>query len=396
MGLKRAREYDSDEDLEISNPRKRVKLSEENNSNISETLRSKPKPRLKRSNSIGPDGNRLSISDRLTVNTGLKKESMKDYSVMAVFSREAFESFAREWKSKMNADTLDLATAKSRKGVSSTDVKKMLSLQSKTVLGTDFQAQVQALLENKTNPHIIAVIEGKQEMPSLSIKTKVDTKDVDVPYTRVKYVQGRNAKGSSDNKQSMSVYIRDDMMKVYSVSEESVTHLNGKTINALGINYTTEDGTKYRSLAVHIPNEFIGTVTKNNSTHQSFVNYAAEQGKSASPVVVTSYFGDTNYSSPMDKYSSPSMGGYLPDGSALHPQSSGAQKETHFMQSVPLSDGKSKHSVLQPSTLNYVFTNPDDANREAMDHPSVMQYVAHDSELAGRTDNKLLSPLEYE
>lgn len=395
MGIKRARENDDDEYLEIHNPRKRVKLSEENNSHISETLRSKPKPRLKRSNSIGPDGNRLPISDRLTANTGLKKESMKDYSVMAVFSREAYENFAKKWKTKMKADTLSLATAKSRKGVSSTDVKKMLSLQSKTVLGTDFQAQVQALLENKTNPHVIAVIEGKQEMPSLSIKAKVDMKDVDVPYTRVKYVQGRNARGSSDNKQSMSVYVRDDMMKVYSVSEEAITHLK-KKIKAVGINYATEDGTKYRSLLVHIPNEFIGTARTNSSTHKSFVNYAAEQEKSSSPVVVTSYFGDTNYSSPMDKYSSPSMGGYLPDGGALHPQSSGAQKETHFMQSIPLSDGKSKHSVLQPSTLNYVFTNPDDANREAMDHPSVMQYVAHDSELAGRTDNKLLSPLEYE
>lgn len=395
MGIKRARENDDDEYLEIHNPRKRVKLSEENNSHISETLRSKPKPRLKRSNSIGPDGNRLPISDRLTANTGLKKESMKDYSVMAVFSREAYENFAKKWKTKMKADTLSPATAKSRKGVSSTDVKKMLSLQSKTVLDTDFQAQVQALLENKTNPHVIAVIEGKQEMPSLSIKAKVDMKDVDVPYTRVKYVQGRNARGSSDNKQSMSVYVRDDMMKVYSVSEEAITHLK-KKIKAVGINYATEDGTKYRSLLVHIPNEFIGTARTNSSTHQSFVNYAAEQEKSSSPVVVTSYFGDTNYSSPMDKYSSPSMGGYLPDGSALHPQSSGAQKETHFMQSIPLSDGKSKHSVLQPSTLNYVFTNPDDANREAMDHPSVMQYVAHDSELAGRTDNKLLSPLEYE
>lgn len=396
MGLKRLREWDDDEYQELLNPSKRLKISEDEyiprrrvirrDSRLTRT--STPRPRLKRSNSVGRDGELLSMSDRHTTNTGLTKEGMKDYSVITVFSREAYENFGKSWKSKMSADTLNLATSSSRKGVSDAVAKKMLSLQSKSVLGTDFQSHVQALLENKTMPHVIAVIEGKEEKASLQLKTQVDAQSLDVHYTKKLYIQGKNAKNGSDNKQSMSIYVRNDMLGVYTVTQESVTHLSSKKkIKTAAVNYETTDGTKYRTLIVHIPNEFIGTKSKESDTHASFQSYADEQGKEASPVVVTSYFGDTNYSSPMTEYSSPSMGGHMPDGKTLKPQSSSATKETHFMQSVPLRDGHSKHSVLQPSTTNYVFVNPDGTNREATDHPSVIQYVAHDSELKGKVSD---------
>jgi hypothetical protein len=378
-GKKRSR--NDDDYLEILPPAKK------------KVFRQEPAPRLRRSNSIGPDGGLLPISDRFSGNKGLKKEAMKDYSVMAVFSREAFENFSRKFKSKMSTDTVERATKGSRTGVAEADMTKMFSRQSTTIIGTDFQAQVEKLLENKTSPQVITVIEGKEEAQSLSIKTKVGLQEIDVPYTRMTYIQGTNAKGSSDNKQSMSVYVRNDMLKVYGVSEEVITHSPGKRINAVGINYATEDGTRYRSLAVHIPNEFIGSQTKNEKTHQSFIDYAAEQKKLG--IVVTSYFGDTNYASAMTDYSVPSIGGQMADGRTLSPQSSSAQKDTNFMQSIPLTDGGSKHSVLQPSVLNSVFITPDDTNREAVDHPSILQYVAHDSPLSGKTEDKLLMPLEY-
>ena len=302
--------YDDDDDnLELLlRPLKKQKLEEE-------TALKEWVPRLTRSNSIDRLGSLLPISERYTGSTALSKADMKDFSVMAVFSREAFGNFGKKWKVRMNADPLELATLSSKKVVSSADATKLLSLQSRTVLGTDFQAQVQGLLENKTSPHVIAVIEGKEEMSSLSLKSKVGDDLIDVPYTRVTYIQGTNAKGSSDNKQSMSVYVRDDMKSVYSFSEETVAHSGGKKINAVGVNYATSDGTQYRSLVVHIPNEFIKTGGDRDATHASFQDYADAERDKSSPVIVTSYFGDTNYASEMRPYSSPSMGGHSSTGS---------------------------------------------------------------------------------
>jgi hypothetical protein len=389
VSKKRTREEYEDE-VEFLRPKKIIKTEEE-----TATLRER-RPRLKRSNSIDRGRSPLSIADRLTENTALKKEDMKDFSVIAVFSREAFENFGKTWKVKMNTDSLERATLKSRTEVSIADATALLSLQSRSVLDPDFQAQVQALLEKKTSPHVIAVIEGKQEMASFSLKTQVEGSAIDVPYTRAKYIQGSNSKGASDNKQSMSFYIRDDMKGVYRISEEVVTHKSGKKISAIGVNYSTKDGTQYRSLIVHIPNEFIGNKTKEDDTHASFRSYAEAEKMKTPSVIVTSYFGDTNYSTSKSAYSSPSMGGHLPSGATLHPQSSGAKKETHFMQSVPLSENHSGHSVLQPSTLNYVFIHSDDDNREATDHPSMMQYVGHDKQLVGRGSTISLKLLDFE
>jgi len=387
-GMKRLRDGDSG-DMGISpSSDKKTKLEEG-------TTLKKPEPRLRRSNSVDRTGSKLSISDRHTSNTKLKKGDMKDFSVMAVFSREAFENFGKKWKAKMNTETLELATPSSRKGVSDVEMKKILDLQAKTLLGTDFKAQVGALLDNKTSPHVIGVIEGKEELASFSIKAKAEDKEVDVTYTRVGYIQGENAKHHSDYKQSMSLYVRDDMRDVYNISKETVSH-GAKSINSLGVNYATKDGTKYQTLIVHIPNEFIGNKGKEEATHQAFADYAEQQRLKTKPVIVTSYFGDTNYSSSIRDYSSPSMGGHLKDGSTLNPRSSGANKETHFMQSVPLNEGASSHSLLQPSTLNYVFINPDEDNREATDHPSIMQYVALNNELEGRPDKGALKFLDFE
>src|SRR6202012_3710796 len=108
------------------------------------------------------------------------------------------ENFGRNWKKKMFGDTESLATNSSRKGRTSKAIRSRLSLQKKNRLGTDFQKQVQALLENKASPHVIAVIEGKDEKASFSLKSSVGDESIDVSYTRINYVQGTNAKGSKD------------------------------------------------------------------------------------------------------------------------------------------------------------------------------------------------------
>ncbi|MDO3628613.1 hypothetical protein [Mucilaginibacter sp. BT774] len=352
------------------------------------------RPRLKRSNSVDQLGKPLSIADRKTASTALKKADMKDFAVVAVYSREAFENFGKKWKLKMEPDTLDLATPDSKNGVTDIEVRQMLGRQSKTLLGTDFQAQPRALLENKASPHVIAVIEGKQELPSFSIKAKAGDKVVDVVYTRTDYFQGENALGHKDNKQSMSFYVREDMRDVYNISKEKVMH-GDEEITTAGVNFKTENGIKYRTLVVHIPNEFLGNKTMEDETHSKFQKYAADK-RVQEKVVVTSYLGDTNFKSPMSTYSSPSMGGHLSSGGTLNPRSSSAKKPTHFMQDVPLSAGEKGHSLLQPSTLNYVFISPDADNREATDHPSIMQYVALDSELKGRSASGPLRFLDFE
>lgn len=378
-------EYD---DLELSQTKKRVKGDSSYSTKLISPEKPKKSGRLKRSNSVDRFGKRLSIQDRHTSSTKLKKEDFKDYSVIAVYSREAFESFGKKWKQKMNSDTLERATKSSRIGVNSKEVSTLLSLQSRHLVETDFEKQLQKLIENKTLPHMIAVIEGREEKASLSLSTKIDDTAIDVPYKRLTYEQGTNSKGGKDNKQSMSIYVRDDMKGVYSVSEVSVNHkVAKKKIKALAIDYSTTDDTKYRTLVVHIPNEFIGTKSKEENTHDAFQTYAEEQRKLSSPITVTSYFGDTNFSSPVNKFSSPSMGGHTSTGGFLNPQSSSAQKETHFMQSIAVSSSDKKHSVLQPSTLNSIFINSDKTIREATDHPSMIQYVAHDQTLKGRTDS---------
>ncbi len=345
------------------------------------------KPRLQRSNSQNQLGQGLSIADRKTSHTALKKVDVKDYSVIAAFSREAFINFGKKWKTTMRGGSMSQVTKSSRRRVDPAEAAKLLSLQSKAVVGTDFEAQVQGLLESKTIPHVVAVIEGKQEARNFSLKVKVDDQSIDALYSRVMYSQGTNAEGSKDNKQSMSVYVREDMKEVYTVTEEKIEHGNGKLIHSLGVNYQTEDGTAYRTLLVHIPNEFVGTSLKNADTHKAFEKYARNLGLAKSPVVVTTYFGDTNYATPMREFSVASMGGIASTGYTLNPQGSAAQKETNFMQSVSLGKDRGKHSVLQPSTLNYVFITPDSTNREVTDHPSIMQYVAHDSLLNGQKNS---------
>ena len=386
-GMKRARD-ESSGDMGLS-PKSDKKLALSSDAAPKEW-----RPRLKRSNSVDQFGKPLSIADRKTASTALKKADMKDFAVVAVYSREAFENFGKKWKLKMQPDTLDLATPESRKGVSDDEVRKMLGRQSKTLLGTDFQAQPRALLENKASPHVIAVVEGKEELPSFSIKAKAGDKEVSFAYTRVDYFQGENALGHKDNKQSMSFYVREDVRDVYNISKETVKH-GAEEITTAGVNFETENGTKYRTLVVHIPNEFLGSKALEDETHDKFRDYATAQ-RQKEKVVVTSYLGDTNFKSPMGTYSSPSMGGHLSTGGTLNPRSSGAKKPTHFMQDVPLSAGEKGHSLLQPSTLNYVFINTDADNREATDHPSIMQYVALDSELKGRSASGPLRLLDFE
>lgn len=310
-------------------------------------------------------------------------KAFKDVSAIGVFSREAFENFGRKWKERMDADTDERVTKLSRKGVDKEDMESRLGLLSRSTVSTGLKDQVKDLFKDRTIPHVIAVIEGKTREPSLSLTAKVKDKEVVLNYTQVHFSQGYSNTGAKDDKQSMTVYVRDDLTNVYKVNDETVTRGANK-IGTVAVNYETVDGTKYRSLLVHIPNAYVGTQGKDTTTHDAIEEYAQRQAALADPVIVTSYVGDTNFKQPMTENSVPSMGGHLPDGRTLNPQSSGARRDTNFMQGVPVGEGRSGHKVLQPATLNQVFINTNDLEREATDHNSMIHLVGHDSDLAGR------------
>jgi len=358
-----------------------------------EAVPMKLKTRSKRSNSTDELNNPLSIEDRKTSSTALKKEDMKDFSVVAVFSREAFENLGIKWEQDMHKETLDLATMKSRKGVDDDEVRKMLGNLLKTKHGSDFQAQSQALLLNKTSPHVIAVLEGKKERSSFSIKAKAGDKEIDVDYVFIEYLQGKNVLGHNDNRQSMGFYVREDMIGAYKISRETVWH-GDKEIIMAGVNFETENH-KYRTLVVHFPSALLGSKALEDELHATFEEYGATQLQE-NKIVVTSYFGDTNFMFAKDPYSLPSMGGHLSTGGTLNPRSSAAKKTTSYIQAVPLNPGRKDHSVLQPSTLNYLFIDTDEDNREATDHPSILHHTALDGEIKGKSAVGRLSPLDNE
>lgn len=318
----------------------------------------------------------------------------EDNSVIAVFSREAAENFARKWRTRVNSgDPLSRVTKSSLKGLKAdkSAVSKAVKRQKVTSTGTDEQSQIRALLEDKTTPHVIAVVEGQQVKDQISLNVPVKDEIIPLEYTRVHFQEGATKAGSKDDKQSVSVYVRNDLRNAYRVGTDTV-HRGKDPITVVSVDYQTVDGEKFRTLVVHIPNEFVGSVDKDGTTHQAFRDYAANAAKQK--VHVTSYIGDTNYKKPMHTASVPSEGGHLPTGETVSPQASSAKGETNFMQAVSLRHSpKQPFEVRQPSTLNYVLITPDAQNRAATDHPSIMSYTSHSSQIAGR--NPLENRLYY-
>lgn len=317
---------------------------------------------------------------------GLAEAKPVDYSVIGVFSRENSKQHGKEWFRKMLPDTDSHATESSKKRVKKAEHDTLLNRQARTEVTTGFGDQVNELFKNKWIPHVIVVLEGKTEDEPISLSTKVKNEDIDLSYTRSDFYQGKINDGSrKEHRRDMTVYIRDDMKGVYTVTLEEIPV--GKGVQqAFGINYQTEDGTNYRTLVVHMKNEFAGSDDDVETTHQAFEDYAKKALAGDNPVVVTGYIGDTNYNKPKYPNSVASMGGHSLAGETLNPEGSGSVDETNFMQHIPLGEESRKHSVRQPSTLNYVFpdTNP------SVDHPSIAGYTAHSSSIRGR-DSKFNS-----
>lgn len=354
--------------------------------------RSGSQRRLVRSSSVDREGGSLRHGARAPAQetaARLGEAEMADFSVVAVYSREAFENFGRAWRARMSANLEERATRSSRQGRAPEEIRAQVGRLSGGAASADVGEQLQKLLENRSVPHVIAVLEGSESASAVSLQARVGDRNVPLGYTRVRFEQGATSGGLKDDKQSATFYVRDDLKSAYAFTPTSVAR-EGGAIPAVGVDYRTADGTRYRSLVVHIPNRFAGTKDLEDTTHAAFQHYADEARAQAAPVIITGYQGDTNFRTARGQNTTPSIGGHLPDGSSLRPQASSAQGETHFMQSVPL-DGKGpvKHEVLQPATLNYVFPTPDAQNRATTDHPSMVSFTAHTSEIVGRNPVEL-------
>ncbi len=303
-----------------------------------------------------------------------------DHSVIGVFSREASRNFARNYEKMVKGDPFSRATASSKKATTATsdEQRRFIERQSINTVGSDLDEQMKLLFENKLVPHVIAIVEGKEEKDQISFKKSLGENDVLLGYTKILHVDGTNKLQHADKKQNMTIYVRDDMKEVYTANKVQVKR-NGKIIDTVGIDYKTENGEKFRTLVVHIPNEFVGNDTLDKETHNAFLDYAKEARKTES-VHVTSYIGDTNYKKPITPNSVPSMGGIMSDNTSLNSQSSSAKNETNFMQHVSLKTEEDQPFVAkQPSTLNQLLTNNE--SKVAMDHPSLMGYTSHNSPL---------------
>jgi hypothetical protein len=389
--------------------KKKRKLEEDESAPEPKLRRSASVQGLIRTKSLNSSDISLKTSERNPANsdqTAMAVEDMKYFSVIAVFSREASKNFGKKWEEKMKTGPPERRiTRSSQKGINAKEIARRDGIQDRADVSTNFEEQVRALFNNKTVPHVVAVIEGKEEQASFSLKTEIPVREkkeeepslanqktdakykaIEVGYKKKNFFQGYNTRSQKDHKQSMSYYVRNDLEKAYTFTNVNIKR-NGESIPCAAIDYKTIDGKQYRTLVVHIPNKFIETEEAIQETHAAFEAYTKEAEKKG--ITVTGYLGDTNFKKAYYTNTAPSVGGIMEGGETLKPQSSGAQEETNFMQAIPLIKNNKEVAVLQPSAANYIFIKTESNNKVATDHPSMLSYTAHSSPLYNREPDKM-------
>ena len=95
---------------------------------------------------------------------GLQPKDAKDFSSIAIYSREASQNFARGYRKLF--ECADPTKRVIPNGVSPTDVINQLALLGTSVVSTGLQDQLRALLAERTPAHVIVVIEGSEDPSS--------------------------------------------------------------------------------------------------------------------------------------------------------------------------------------------------------------------------------------
>ncbi|MEO9901066.1 hypothetical protein [Nisaea sp.] len=316
-----------------------------------------------------------------------------DACKIAIISREAGHVFTPNYQAQQAGQQGEFSTKESRARVTQTGRSALIKRIKFGDPGLSTDRRASHMLFDKETPHIIAVIEGLDDVADsegyLSLNqgpTRGESR-----FKILAKHQGKNAAGGNDAKQNFFILVRSDLEDVYHAAPVDVPH-ESQTIPCMGVNYETEDGRKYQTLIVHIPHKFLGNSAKEGSTHDAFKQYAVSM---AGETTVTGYIGDTNYSKPMTHRSNPSTAGFERQAGGwaaeLNPRASGAQSEKHFMQHVPLGTPEGV-SVLQPSTLHPVKVGNDQESRTrpGIDHPSIMGRIVHNSLLKGRPPESVI------
>lgn len=326
------------------------------------------------------------MDERQVLTSGCPSSSWKDYAIVAVFSREASINFGRTWRQQHSASSSNntipasIIAPSSVGNDSESDMRARVETLQREDVGTDLGLQLTALLDNKTLPHVIVLIEGEAPGGSVTMNKLTSSRAwVRVVYHPIASHQGKDSRGVNDAKQNFHVMVREDMQGVYTAQAETIHDMH-----TMSIKYSTQDGKKYVMWAVHIPSRLYGSAAKNQRVTTSFKDKKKEIENS---LIATCYFGDTNFNKVVLGGATPTLGGILPSNRALTAQGSSAKTEKNFMQVVGLGDSDS-YAVLRPSALNYIFLDTDANVTMATDHPSFLHYIAHTSRLVDTNTGK--------
>ncbi|CDZ76448.1 hypothetical protein BN59_00717 [Legionella massiliensis] len=340
----------------------------------------------------------MSHAYRKIVGNGSGTGPWKDGFKVAVFSQEASRNFSTKYHQKIQT----AAGYKPHSGntpttMPSTTMSLLASKIQHFPKVTTYNEAFPKLFENRENPQVIAVVEGKRENLPQEFTLPGSQPPAATGYTAAAptgaaaaaaavsnqgirpdtyklhkfYIQGKNSHGHSDDKQSMHFYIRDDMSDAISLQGAVITA--GFTLGE--IMFETGQG-KYSVLVPHIPNKIAAYQER---AEQLLENYA-ERVKAERTVI--GYIGDTNFKKMAQDFSSPSIGGN--SGDYLTPASSGATKFTYFMQANTLGPSNDSFAMEQARTLNHVELQLGAGDKRATDHPSMQTTVLLNSDIRNR------------
>jgi hypothetical protein len=193
-------------------------------------MRSKSQEGRVRSNSRDSLGKRLPINKRHSqIIEPPSDEFNEDHSVIAVYSREASKNFSKKFHKKMEVlENRVTQSSLEESGIEEGELEKYVMRQDYTTVSTRFHLQIKSLLKNKMLPHAIAVIEGKGEKKRIEISREIEGEDITLKYRRVKYFQGKNSRSKDDDKQSIAIYVRNDLLEAYTARQVTVEHPEGE------------------------------------------------------------------------------------------------------------------------------------------------------------------------
>ncbi len=377
--------FDDAEDDSEETPTENLEYEEEDPGSTEDIAAGK---RLARSNSTFFDKKRTSNpikpADRNTTedaNDDLEK--WKDAVIISVISLEAA---AQHYKGFHDGLKKGLLFNSEVKGTVDKNIQNELAKNISYTSQKSYANAFSEILKNKEPAHCVPVMEGSREHMPEKFEAQCGSGKKYHYVLNKFYIDGQN--GRKDTRQYMHFYLRTDVQQIISFQKTIIHHEKGKSFAVTEIMFSTVDEQMFSVIAVHIPNDFVGSVPICKKTDKFIRDYAEKRKKEG--VLVIAYLGDTNYKKPIQQHSCPSLGGNQ-EKSYVSPPSSGRKEHTYFMQVVSLTKDD-RVRVLQPSTLNFVTLNGETPDKT--DHPSIQCQILLKSRLQNRQSPKKIGVFE--